>query len=228
MVLHRYVMFHKPFGVLSKFTDADGRPTLADYIAIPNVYPVGRLDMDSEGLLLLTSDGALAHYLASPSSKVSKIYWVQVERMPDEAALERLRNGVVIQGKRTGPAKVALLEEEPHIPPRVVPIRFRKSVPTAWLTMEISEGMNRQIRRMTAQVGHPTLRLIRVAIGPLQLGGLPPGHWRELPFNEVQALWPRRMSPGTDGEMSHEKPKGSRHRPGSRFRSAQGRKKSRS
>lgn len=186
--IHRYILFHKPFGVLSKFTDSEGRPTLSDYITIPGVYSVGRLDKDSEGLLLLTSDGVFSHLLTSPSSKVPKTYWVQVERVPDESSLKRLREGVIIQGKRTRPAKVTLLHGEPQIFPRSVPIRFRKSVSTAWLSIEISEGMNRQIRRMTAQVGHPTLRLIRVAVGPLSLGNLPIGQWRDLKEIELLAL----------------------------------------
>lgn len=185
-VVHRYILFHKPYGVLSKFTDAEGRPTLADYIPIPDVYSVGRLDQDSEGLLLLTSDGVFSHLLTAPSSKVPKTYWVQVERVPDESSLKRLRRGVVIQGKRTRPAQVTLMDPEPQVFPRSVPIRYRKSVATAWLRVEISEGMNRQIRRMTAQVGHPTLRLIRVAIGPISLGNLPIGHWRDL--KEIERL----------------------------------------
>jgi 23S rRNA pseudouridine2457 synthase len=187
---YQYLVFHKPYGVLSQFTDSGGRPTLADYIPIPNVYAAGRLDMDSEGLLLLTSDGDLVHYLTAPASKVPKTYWVQVERTPDSAALEQLRQGVVIQGTRTRPARVRVLDMEPNVPPRSVPIRFRKSVPTAWLEMEISEGMNRQIRRMTAQVGHPTLRLIRVGIGAVCLGELPCGMWRPLHKDEMQALRP--------------------------------------
>ena len=188
-IVHRYILFHKPYGVLSKFTDSEGRPTLADYVTVSDVYSVGRLDKDSEGLLFLTSDGVFSHYLTSPSSKVPKTYWVQVERVPDESAMERLRQGVVIQGKRTRPAHVTLLEAEPQILPRSIPIRFRKSVSTAWLRIEISEGMNRQIRRMTAQVGHPTLRLIRVAIGPVSLGDLPIGRWRDLEETELQAFW---------------------------------------
>lgn len=205
--IHRYLVFHKPYGVLSKFTDSEGRPTLANYITLPNIYPVGRLDMDSEGLLVLTSDGTFAHHLTSPSSKVSKTYWVQVERVPDDDALERLRKGVLIQGKRTRPACVTLLNPEPDLAPRSVPIRFRKSVPTAWLRMKITEGMNRQIRRMTAQVGHPTLRLVRVAIGIIQLGNLPIGQWRELSMTEVKALWPGRQFLGGS---SRRPPKGSR------------------
>jgi 23S rRNA pseudouridine2457 synthase len=184
----QHVVFHKPYGVLSKFTDAENRPTLAAYVNMPHVYPAGRLDMDSEGLLLLTSDGSLAARLTSPMYKVPKMYLVQIERIPDEAALLQLRSGVLVKGRRTRPATVHLLTEEPAVHPRPVPIRFRKSVPTAWLRMEISEGMNRQIRRMTAQVGHPTLRVIRVAIGSIQLGALAPGEWRMLSPAEIQQL----------------------------------------
>jgi 23S rRNA pseudouridine2457 synthase len=186
---YRHLMLHKPYGVLSKFTDSEGRPTLADYVVEPRVYPAGRLDMDSEGLLLLTSDGTLAHRLTSPFHKVPKTYLVQVERIPDELALVQLRQGVMLKGKRTRQAKVQLLQHEPTVHPRPVPIRFRKSVPTAWLRMEIQEGMNRQIRHMTAQVGHPTLRVIRVAIGPIRLGSLPPGQWRWLREGELRGLF---------------------------------------
>jgi 23S rRNA pseudouridine2457 synthase len=186
---HRHLLLHKPWGVLSKFTDSEGRPTLADYVLEPRVYPAGRLDMDSEGLLLLTSDGNLAHRLTSPFHKVPKTYLVQVERIPDESALLQLRQGVMVKGKRTRKAKVHLLHREPPVHPRPVPIRFRKSVPTAWLRMEIQEGMNRQIRHMTAQVGHPTLRVIRVAIGPIRLGSLPPGEWRWLREGELRGLF---------------------------------------
>ncbi len=184
----QHLVFHKPYGVLSKFTDAEGRPTLAKYVPTPKVYPAGRLDMDSEGLLLLTSDGRFAARLTSPSFKIPKTYWVQVERIPDEAALEQLRKGVLVKGRRTRPAKVQVMSDEPMVHARPVPIRFRKSVPTAWLKIEISEGMNRQIRRMTAQVGHPTLRVIRVAIGSIQLGALVPGEWRLLHITEIQAI----------------------------------------
>ncbi len=185
---HRHLMLHKPYGVLSKFTDSEGRPTLADYVNVPHVYPAGRLDMDSEGLLLLTSDGDFAHRLTSPLHKVPKVYLVQVERIPDESALVQLRQGVMVKGKRTQRAKVQLLQQEPRVHPRPVPIRFRKSVPTAWLRMEIQEGMNRQIRHMTAQVGHPTLRVIRVAIGPIRLGSIQPGEWRWLREGEWRGL----------------------------------------
>ncbi len=184
--LIQHIVFHKPYGVLSKFTDAEGRPTLANYVSVPHVYPAGRLDMDSEGLLLLTSDGMFASRLTSPSQKVPKIYWVQVERIPNEVALEQLRKGVLVKGKWTRPANVQLLAKEPKVHPRPAPIRFRKSIPTAWLRIEISEGMNRQIRRMTAHVGYPTLRVIRIAIGPIQLGTLAPGEWRMMGKHEIQ------------------------------------------
>lgn len=186
---YRHLMLHKPYGVLTKFTDSEGRPTLADYVVEPRVYPAGRLDMDSEGLLLLTSDGALAHRLTSPFHKVPKTYLVQVERIPDESALVQLRQGVMIKGKQTRQAKVQLLQHEPIVHTRPVPIRFRKSVPTVWLRMEIQEGMNRQIRHMTAQVGHPTLRVIRVAIGSIRLGSLLPGQWRWLREGELRGLF---------------------------------------
>ncbi|HEC23904.1 MAG TPA: pseudouridine synthase [Chloroflexi bacterium] len=180
--------FFKPYGVLSRFTDPEGRPTLADYISLPDVYPAGRLDKDSEGLLLLTDDGRLASRITHPRYHLEKVYLAQVERIPDEAALERLRRGVVIRGRRTRPALVELLEKAPDLPPRPVPIRYRKNVPTAWLKITLREGRNRQVRRMTAAVGHPTLRLVRVAIGPVELGDLSPGEWRKLSPRELRAL----------------------------------------
>ncbi len=179
---------YKPYGVLSCFTDPDGRPTLADYVQVSGVYAAGRLDRDSEGLLLLTSNGRLAHRITDPRHKLPKVYWVQVERVPDEAALARLRAGVMLQGRKTKPAGVRLLPEEPSLPPRPVPIRFRKSVPTCWLEISLQEGINRQVRRMTASVGHPALRLVRVAIGPIRLDTLQPGEWRDLSPAEVANL----------------------------------------
>ena len=184
----RYIAFNKPFGVLSSFTDSLGKSTLSQYLTVPNVYPTGRLDYDSEGLMLLTDDGDLSHRIAAPTRKIWKSYLVQVERIPQPSALEQLRRGVVIRHHQTRPAKVLLLEEEPKVWPRPVPIRFRKTVPTSWLLIKIHEGRNRQIRRMTAAVGHATLRLIRVAIGPIQLGHLQPGTWRDLQKKEVKAL----------------------------------------
>ncbi len=186
----RYVIFNKPYQVLSSFTDPEGRKTLAEYIPIPDIYAVGRLDYDSEGLLLLTDDGWLNHRLTHPRYEHPKTYLVQVERIPDEKALEALRQGVIIQGRRTRPAEVVRLTEDelPPLPDRPVPIRYRANVPTCWLRITLYEGMKRQIRHMTAAVGFPTLRLIRIAIGPLSLEGLAPGAWRFLTEEELAAL----------------------------------------
>lgn len=184
----RYLLFYKPYAVVSHFTDPAGRATLADYIPIPDVYAAGRLDYDSEGLLLLTDDGWLIHRLTDPRFGHPRTYLVQVERLPDEQALKTLRTGVSIQGRRTRPAEVELLAEPPDLPPRSTPIRSRKRVPTAWLRLTLREGQNRQVRRMTAAVGHPTLRLLRVAIGPLTLDGLTPGAWREISDRELERL----------------------------------------
>lgn len=182
------LIFYKPYDVVSRFTDDGGAVTLAVFIDRPGVYPAGRLDKDSEGLLILTDDGRLAHYITDPKHHLLKIYLAQVERVPDEAALERLRRGLMIGGRMTRPAGAELLAEEPDLPPRSVPIRYRKSVPTAWLRIALREGMNRQVRRMTAAIGHPTLRLVRVGEGPLTLAGLSPGMWREASGQEVRAL----------------------------------------
>ncbi len=192
MMVHlaaRTLAFYKPYDVLPCFTDPAGRPTLGDYVDVPGVYAAGRLDRDSEGLLLLTSDGALAHRITDPEHHLPKIYLVQIERIPDAAALERLQQGVVVGGRRTKPAHARLLLEAPQIQERPVPIRFRKHVPTAWLELTLREGMNRQVRRMTAAVGHPALRLVRVAIGPISLGGLLPGEWRELTKAETRKIY---------------------------------------
>ncbi len=171
------ILLNKPYDVLSTFTDPEGRRCLRDLVDVPEVYAAGRLDRDSEGLLVLTDDGRLQHRLAHPSTQKFKGYWVQVERIPAEAALEELRTGVDIKGGRTRPARVERIEP-PNVWPRDPPVRFRKSVPTAWIDIQISEGMNRQVRRMTAAVGHPCLRLIRYAVGPYTLEGLQPGQWR--------------------------------------------------
>jgi 23S rRNA pseudouridine2457 synthase len=184
----RYVLLHKPYGVLCAFTDPDGRPTLADYVDVPGVYAAGRLDLDSEGLLLLTNDGWLIHRLGHPRYRHPKTYLVQVERVPESGALEALRQGVVVKGRLTAPAGVRLLDCAPDLPPRSKPVRYRKSVPTAWLQLVLTEGRKRQVRRMTAAVGHPTLRLVRVGIGLLQLGELAPGDWRDLEPGELEAL----------------------------------------
>lgn len=167
--------------MLCQFTDKEGRATLSDLGKFPkDVYPVGRLDYDSEGLVLLTNDNELKHKLLEPKFKTPKTYLAQVERVPDEMALEKLRKGVVIERKKTLPAKVKLLEKEPNLLPRFVPIRFRKNVPTAWLELTIYEGRNRQVRKMTAAVGHPTLRLVRIRIGNIELGTLQPCEFRNL------------------------------------------------
>jgi pseudouridine synthase len=185
----RVLRFWKPYQVLTKFTDAERRATLADYVDVPGVYAAGRLDYDSEGLLLLTDSGALNARLTDPAYAHPRTYLVQVERIPDAAALAALRQGVVIQGQRTRPAEAILLAESPDLPPRGVPIRVRKRVPDCWLQLTLTEGRNRQVRRMTAAVGHPTLRLVRWAIGPITLAGLAPGEWRDLTPTEHTALW---------------------------------------
>lgn len=178
----------KPFDVLCQFTDSTGRATLKDYVPIPGLYPVGRLDRDSEGLLLLSNDGRLAHRLTDPRYGHPRTYLVQVERIPGPEALATLRRGLVLKDGPTLPAEAELLAEEPILPERPVPIRFRKNVPTAWLRLILREGRNRQVRRMTAAVGHPTLRLVRVAIGPIMLADLKPGQWRDLSPRERAAL----------------------------------------
>src|SRR3954467_2325942 len=185
---HRYLAFFKPFDVLCQFTDAEGRATLKDYVSVPGVYPVGRLDRDSEGLLLLTDDGPLAHRLTDPRYEHPRTYLVQVERIPGPEALEALRRGGTLNDGPTRPAEAELLDAEPPLPDRPVPIRFRKNVPTAWIRLTLREGRNRQVRRMTAAVGPPTLRLVRVAVGPVELGDLAPGAWRELTPDERRAL----------------------------------------
>lgn len=186
---YRYILLYKPYRVLCQFQDQDGRSTLKDYVSIPDVYPAGRLDYDSEGLVLLTNDGWLQHRLTDPRYGHPRTYWVQVEGKPNPAALTQLAAGVVIQGYRTRPALVEVLDQDPPLPPRHPPIRYRRHIPTQWLSLTLREGRNRQVRRMTAAVGFPTLRLVRVAIANLQLADLAPGQWRELLPSERQALW---------------------------------------
>lgn len=178
--MSRMILFNKPYRVLSQFTDTQRRATLADYIAIPKLYPAGRLDWDSEGLLILTDNGSLQTWLSHPRYKRAKIYWVQVEGSPNSEALEQLRRGVMLKDDLTAPAKVRLIAAPAHLWPRDPPIRYRATIPTAWLELVLREGRNRQIRRMTAAVGHPTLRLIRYKIGTWSLHDLAPGQWRSL------------------------------------------------
>jgi 23S rRNA pseudouridine2457 synthase len=170
------ILFNKPFGVLTQFTDGDGRPTLADYITTKGVYAAGRLDRDSEGLVLLTDDGKLQHQLTTPGKKSWKTYWVQVENIPNHQAIERLEQGVALKDGPTLPAKIRKIDS-PELWPRTPPVRFRAKIPTQWLEISLQEGRNRQIRRMTACVGHPTLRLVRIAIGNWKLKLLQPGEW---------------------------------------------------
>ena len=179
----RILLFNKPYGVICQFTPGqfsrEGmHPTLADYIALPDVYPAGRLDTDSEGLLLLTDDGKLQHRITDPKHKQHKTYWVQIEGVPDEAVLQRLRQGVNLKDGLTLPAEARLMTEPENLWPRNPPIRVRKNIPASWLELTIREGKNRQVRRMTAAVGLPTLRLIRYRIGEWTLDGLEPGEWR--------------------------------------------------
>lgn len=177
------ILFNKPYGVLPQFTDkgiaGSPRPTLSDYIDAPGVYPAGRLDMDSEGLMLLTDDGRLQARISDPKFKMPKTYWVQVEGEVGDAALLALRNGVTLKDGLTLPAAAQAMDD-PELWPRDPPVRFRKTVPDSWIKLTIREGRNRQVRRMTAAVGHPTLRLVRWSIGEWTLAGIAPGEWREV------------------------------------------------
>lgn len=206
--MFRYLIFNKPYNVICQFTDDSPpqkpRQTLKDFINVPHVYSVGRLDQDSEGLLLLTNDGLLKNKLCEPKYSHARTYWVQVEGSPDSRSIHHLQQGVTLKNYTTKPAQIALLQTEPEVPPRTPPIRFRQNIPTTWLEMTLTEGKNRQIRHMTAHIGYPTLRLIRVAIGAgkqgnekalstnpspiLTLQGLNLGQWRNLTPEEVQAL----------------------------------------
>ena len=182
--------FHKPYGVLSRFQSDDARHrTLGGFGLPPRVYPIGRLDADSEGLLLLSDEAALNERLLHPRHAHAREYWVEVEGIPAKGALSELERGVVVQGRRTLPCRARVIDPAPSIAPRVPPIRVRKSIPTCWIAIELVEGKNRQVRRMTAAIGHPTLRLLRVRIGAFELGDLAPGKWRELsPADRGQVL----------------------------------------
>ena len=184
------LLLNKPYGVLCQFSDEAGRTTLKDYVPVPGVYAAGRLDTDSEGLLLLTDDGALQHHITDPRHKQPKTYLVQVEGEPDAAALARLRAGLDLGDFRTRPCEARLIAEPDWLWPREPPVRFRKTVPTSWLEIVLREGKNRQVRRMTARIGFSTLRLLRIAIGPWTLAGLAPGQWRQLPLPALPVLKP--------------------------------------
>ena len=202
----KIILFNKPFQVLTQFTDRQSdRSTLADYIKISNVYPAGRLDYDSEGLLLLTDDGQLASQITHPRHKQPKTYWVQVEGTIEESTLIKLRKGVDLKDGLTKPAKVKVIPE-PQIWPRNPSIRDRQSIPTQWLELTITEGKNRQVRRMTAAVGHPTLRLIRMAIGPWKLEELQPGEWRETSVHTPSRPKPKRQSSNKQNPGGTKKP----------------------
>ncbi len=186
---HLYLAFYKPYGVLSQFStdEVSLKRTLAEFGFPKDVYPIGRLDWDSEGLLLLSNDGRLNQALLHPAGAHERIYLAQVENIPSRQALEHLRQGVLIQGQMSLPAQASLLQIEPDLPERPVPIRFRQNIPTAWLSLTLTEGRNRQVRRLTAAVGHPTLRLVRVAIGALALKdlALQPGEWQPLTQRQI-------------------------------------------
>lgn len=179
--MSRILVLNKPYDVLCQFTDAAGRRTLKHFVPVPGVYPAGRLDRDSEGLVVLTDDGALTARIADPRHKLPKTYWVQVEGVPTAEALAALRAGVLLNDGPTLPAGVEPMNEPPDLWPRDPPVRFRKSIPTSWIRLTLCEGRNRQVRRMTAAVGLPTLRLVRWAVGDWTLDGLAPGDWREVP-----------------------------------------------
>jgi len=183
------IAFNKPYGVLSQFTP-DGSPNrpLAEFGFPRGVYAIGRLDADSEGLILLSDEAALNQRLLHPRAAHEREYWAQVERVPDAAGLRRLVEGVMVQGRRTLPGRAWLLEPQPEVPPRLPPIRFRKTVPACWIGLELIEGKNRQVRRMTAAIGHPTLRLMRVRIGAFQMPTLAPGSWQELDRRERELV----------------------------------------
>ena len=185
MAKTRIVLFNKPYGVMSQFSPSGDKVTLARFSLPARIYPAGRLDHDSEGLLLLTDDGGLNHRLTDPRHGHPRTYWAQVERIPDDAALQKLRRGVVLADGPTLPCAVNRMESDPELPPRDPPIRARLNVPTAWLELTLTEGRNRQVRRMTAAVGHPTLRLVRARIGKLGIGSLQPGQWRWVDRGEL-------------------------------------------
>jgi 23S rRNA pseudouridine2457 synthase len=195
--MSQIILFNKPFNVLCQFTDAEGRPTLKDFINLPQVYPAGRLDYDSEGLVVLTDEGRLQHNISDPKNKMPKTYIVQVDGIPEKESLKKLEKGVVLRDGITKPARVDMIAD-PDLWPRNPPIRFRKSIPTSWLRITITEGRNRQVRRMTAAIGHPTLRLVRWSVGPWTVEGLKPGEWKKTSASNdilISAVKPHRSNP---------------------------------
>lgn len=205
--MSRLILFNKPFGVLCQFRDKDGRPVLGDYLRQPDIYPAGRLDHDSEGLLLLTDDGVLQARIADPRWKLPKTYWVQVEGDITDDALARLSRGVTLNDGPTLPAEARRLVA-PDLWERHPPIRYRAAIPTSWIAVTLREGRNRQVRRMTAAVGFPTLRLVRVEIGPWSVAGLAPGEWREIEVSLDDLPGPRRAAPPTERPPSHSRDAG--------------------
>lgn len=181
----RYIIFNKPYDVLSQFTPEHGARSLAEFGLPKDVYPAGRLDKDSEGLLLLTDDGPLIEKLLNPKNEKPKTYWVLVERVPTEEELQKMRDGLLIEDYKTRPCQVKILDPQPEVPPRDPPVRVRKTVQDVWIEVRIVEGKNRQVRKMTAAIGHPTLRLIRIKMANLDLSGLSPGEWMEIPRSEI-------------------------------------------
>ena len=204
------LLFNKPFDVLCQFSDSENRRTLADFVDIKGVYPAGRLDRDSEGLVLLTDDGGLQHHISHPSHKMTKTYWVQVEGEPENSAIKQLVDGIQLKDGKTAPA-VAHIIPEPELWPRNPPIRVRAKIPTTWLELTIQEGRNRQIRRMTAAIGHPTLRLVRSGIGPWSLKNLEPGQWLETQIPENWRTINTQIR-GSSRQRPHSKHKSARRR----------------
>jgi 23S rRNA pseudouridine2457 synthase len=184
--MKQYILFNKPYGVLSQFTPEDGARSLNEFNLPKDVYPAGRLDKDSEGLLFLTNDGPLIESLLNPKNEKPKTYWVLVERKPSEESLEKMRKGLKIEDYLTRPCEVRILDPQPQLPPRDPPVRVRKTVEDYWLEVKIIEGKNRQVRKMTAAIGHPTLRLIRKKIGEMEIGELKPGEWRAINSEEIK------------------------------------------